>query len=417
MDPAFETKVAFLVTATRTLDVPKILVLRRLTLRDRESRQWADERQINVVFNAILTRAMERLGNAGVEQARKNKFKTLLPPPDGWADEDIAILTEVADRLLGPAVAHSAAQDDIEALIAQDLGEAPKGRTSAPVKETVPLYAAQIGVLGKKPDMIPANADNAADKPFSTFNNLFDDTICGHVRRLLSLFQVDKPKKADPQLPFLLSPAFPVAMDQILRQYILPQMRASRRVQTMASSENWSDGGTVKLLAILDAGEVNNPILYNWDTRWNACKPVKVGNKVKLPPPEDDPWQNFKDFAWRDGYLPPTIDALPVFIDLIRYEVDAIEKCWKELDQLYYQEFESSRSSGAREGAFRDGAIKWATKMPAHVGEFLVLKAFYSFDKLDLHFMRRFASNFGRNDADRQRAVPFLTEMIRAAGG
>lgn len=46
----FETKVSNLINATRHLEVPQILLLRRLTMADPESLKWANIRELDVVF-------------------------------------------------------------------------------------------------------------------------------------------------------------------------------------------------------------------------------------------------------------------------------------------------------------------------------------------------------------------------------
>lgn len=70
MNKKFESKVAELVAVTCHLDVAQILGLRRLTLADPESRKWANEKQLGVVFDVILIKWLECQGKDRLYQAR-----------------------------------------------------------------------------------------------------------------------------------------------------------------------------------------------------------------------------------------------------------------------------------------------------------------------------------------------------------
>lgn len=104
--------------------------------------------------------------------------------------------------------------------------------------------------------------------------------------------------------------------------------------------------------------------------------------------------------------------------DIIRFEADAFAKAWRELGQLYQQEFSpNARQEQAREGAFRDGLMKWSSKLPDHVGEFFAIKAYFTFSRIDATFLRRLATNFGRSDAERRRNAPYLVNFIQNLSG
>ncbi|MBI3445574.1 MAG: hypothetical protein HY055_09490, partial [Magnetospirillum sp.] len=188
-----------------------------------------------------------------------------------------------------------------------------------------------------------------------------------------------------------------------------------RHMQTLAHSYNWAEVGGEKLIEIMQGSEVNNPILHNWDSRWAAFRTTKAAKGKKAPPqkPEDNPWPLFREDATRSNYEPPNEDNLILLQDLIRFEADVMAKCWRELSQLYTQEFApSGRMDQAREGAFRDGIMKWSAKLPDFVGEHLAMKAHFEFERLDGTWMRRLLGNFGRTDSERRRNAPFLTEFV-----
>ena len=108
----FEDKVSGLVAATRHLEIPKILMLRRLTLHDEQTLRWANERQLSVIFNVIISRAMQSLGVEHLREARKKKFQPLLPASSEHNEEDLRILQEVSLPILG------AGNEDAESTLA-----------------------------------------------------------------------------------------------------------------------------------------------------------------------------------------------------------------------------------------------------------------------------------------------------------
>lgn len=427
----FETKVASLIAATRHLEIPQILMLRRMTIRDPESRKWATDKQLNVVFSVILTKSIERYGLPKLKEARERGFQALLPSGDG-RDEDLGVLTEIAGQLLGPPQRSEAenAQAEFQALLARGSVAAPPRtmRAQAPVREPPPLFAAQLGSAAERmTKMMPkfqaapggTGEDGGEEKAFTDFPTLFDDTVCAYTEKILGIFRITKPSRGI-RLPFLLAPEFGAVYHEVLVKFVLPQMRQTRHMQTLAQSYNWAEVGGEKLIEIMQGSEVNNPILHNWDSRWasfRAAKPIK-GKKPPPVKPEDNPWPLFREDATRGNYEPPNEDNLVLLQDMIRFEADAMAKCWRELTQLYNQEFApSGRMDQAREGAFRDGIMKWSAKLPDFVGEHLAMKAHFEFERLDAAWMRRLLANFGRTDSERRRNAPFLTDFVMQLGG
>ncbi|MGE5505585.1 MAG: hypothetical protein ACM31L_14275 [Actinomycetota bacterium] len=426
----FEAKVASLIAATRHLDVSQILLLRRLTLRDPETRKWATDKQLGVVFSVILTKAVERTGIDTFRIARDKQFAGMLPAGVDGRDEDMRVLSDLAMQMLGPPPRSEAetTQAGFEALLARgNLQPAPprtiRQRSASLGKEPPPLFAAQLGPAGEKGiAKIMARqvtqTDGAEGKPID-FSVLFDDTLCGYTRKIISLFRISGPSQGL-RLPFLVAPEFADVYEEVLRRHVLPQMRSTRHVSTLAHNYNWGEVGGDKLIEIVQGSEVNNPILHNWDSRWNSFrtpKPVK-GKKPAGLKPEDNPWPLFREDATRGNYEPPAEDHVQVLQDVIRQEADVIAKCWREITQLYEQEFApNARQDQAREGALRDGILKWAAKLPDHVGEHLAIKAFFDFERCDGLFLRRLVGSMGRNDSERRRNAPFLSDFVLQVGG
>ncbi|TAN63413.1 MAG: hypothetical protein EPN20_09715, partial [Magnetospirillum sp.] len=241
----FETKVASLIAATRHLEIPHILILRRLTLRDPEARKWATEKQINVVFQVILTKSIERYGIAKLKADRDRDFGALLPPGADSRDEDLRVLGDIATQLLGPPQMSEAesTQSGFHALLARGaIAPPPKTvRTQVPSREPPPLFAAQLGPAGDKQmatakriaQLQQAGEDGEKKEvTFTDFASLFDETVCAYVQKTLTIFRITGLSRGV-RLPFLLAPEFSQAYCEVLRKFILPQMRATRAMQAL----------------------------------------------------------------------------------------------------------------------------------------------------------------------------------------
>lgn len=424
---AFETKAASLIAATRSLDIPRILLLRRLTLADSEARKWANERQLNVVFSVVLAKAAERLGLPALRALREQGLRSLLPNDSTGQAEDLRVLSEVVTQLLGPPEMSEAEafRSAFRSVLDHDYPPPPErvARTQPPLREPPPLFAAQLGpaterriaarVLVAPPPGEPEPGSVPGPVAVVDFAALFDETVCAYAQKTLSMFRIAGSSHGV-RLPFLLAPEFGQVYRDVLQRFVLPQMRATRHIQALAQGTNWAEAGADRLLEIIQSGEVNNPILHNWDTRWasfRAGRSVK-GRKTTLKP-EDNPWPLLREEATRSNFQPPSEDDIVLLKDVIRFEADAMAKCWRELSQLYAQEFvPSGRPDQGREGALRDGIIKWVAKMPDHVGEHLAIKAMFEFEKIDAEWLRKLLGSFGRTDSERRRVVPYLADFV-----
>jgi len=419
---AFEAKAASLIAATRSLDIPHILLVRRLTLSDQESLKWASEKQLNVVFSVVLSRAAERMGLPTLKLMREQGLVPLLPKDTTGRAEDLRVLSEVVTQLLGPPEMSEAeaVRTAFRALVDRDFAPTPDrvARSQPPLREPPPLFAAQLGPAAERRVVRALVAPSPTDVepgPVAVvdFAALFDETLCAYAQKTLSMFRIAGSSHGV-RLPFLLAPEFGQVYREVLQRFVLPQMRATRHIQTLAQGTNWAEVGGDRLIEIIQASEVNNPILHNWDSRWASFrtgKPVK-GRKPTLKP-EDNPWPLLREEATRCNFQPPGEDDIVLLKDVIRFEADVMAKCWRELGQLYAQEFvPSGRPDQGREGALRDGIIKWVAKMPDHVGEHLAIKAMFEFEKIDAAWLRKLLGSFGRTDSERRRIVPYLADFV-----
>jgi len=147
----FENKVADLVAVTQQLDVLRIVMLRRLTLADPQTLKWASVRQLDLIFNVILSKALERADAAQVVAASEKHFDPFLPPgPEDQQDKERWLLFDLAKPIL-----NGAAQND-------------QGTTEAVLDE------------------LQADAEDEQPESYSDFGTLFDDSISRYLKRTLA---------------------------------------------------------------------------------------------------------------------------------------------------------------------------------------------------------------------------------------
>ncbi|MBC7950292.1 MAG: hypothetical protein H7Z12_00540 [Rhodospirillaceae bacterium] len=368
----FESKVAELVAVTQRLDVPRVLMVRRITLNDPETLKWANTRQLELIFSVILEKAIERTDKDVVFAASQNQFEPLLPPGDDDSrDQERWLLFDLSRAMLA--------------------GMKPSEETTADaVMEELAADEAPI---------------EAGDFP-----TLFDETLARHTRKTLAALAATNTRPHIPH-PFLFSPHFGATYEAVLREYVLPTMRTARRIKEMATSRNWQEKNSAsRLLGMVHAGESDNAILHYWDTRWNGFDPARATAKGKgTIRPGDNPWPVFKDDATKHGYVPPFYTDIPMLQRILRYDGEEIAENWGHIAQIYEQEFHpKAKADQARQGAFRDALLRAMEKMDNHAGDLLVIRAFFDLPKVDRMFLKLLIQSMGRSDTERERKAPLL---------
>lgn len=368
----FETKVAELVAVTQRLDVTRILMVRRLTLGDPETLKWATQRQLELIFGVILEKALERTGKDAIFSASQDHFDSLLPPGDNDVrDQERWMLFDLSQAMLA------------------GMKPSEETTTDAVMEELA-----------------------ADDTPLegSDFATLFDETIVRHVRKALAALAATGARPHIPH-PFIVAPQFGACYEKVLRQYILPTIRGTRRIKELAASRNWQEKGSAdRLLGMILAGGTDNPILHFWDTRWNNLDPERATAKGKgTIRPEDNPWEVFKEDAAKHGYIAPYPTDIPMMQRILRLEGEAIAESWQQIAQIYQQEFNpTSRADQARQGAFRDSLLRVIDKLDHHAGDLLVARAFHDLPKVDRLFIKMLIQSIGRSEVERNRKAPLL---------
>jgi len=386
-DGKFESKVTELVAVCRHLDVPRILVLRRMTLSDPESLKWATAQQLDTVFKVILTELIGSKSYEGLADIANNQYEDWLPP--GAADvrdQDRWLLHDICKPLL-PA-------------------------ESSGVSFAPPPPPSKV----KVEDLLEQEVEDAA--PFTNFNTLLDNTVMMVLRKNLKVLAVNSIRPHMPP-PFFNAPPFAECFLPVVQELILPSLHGTRLIKDLSKSRDWSKPGEdARLLGILQGGESRqNPILHQWDARWDHFSDESqsaLRAKGKADPPEKTPWPRFIAHGAKNEYISADERYIWIIKSMLRWEPESIAEGWEQLTQMYIQEFNPpNKHEQAREGSFRDGIIKWIEKIRRHGGEALAMKAFFECPKCDKVFMHKLTQAFGM-EAQRKAAIPLLIEMLES---
>ena len=380
----FATKVTELAAICRKLSVPQILLLRRMTLSDPESLKWASEAQLKTVFVVILTEIIRAASFENLEYAAEHHFDPWLPnEPAELRDQDRWLLHDICKPLLPT--------------------------TTGSVTFSTPPPPANVDV-----EALLAEQENEA-KPFSDFNTLLDDTVERYLRKVLRVTQASSIRAYIP-LPFYVAPDFADAFVGVVRQFIMPALHSNRVIKEMATSRDWSKGGAERLISIIQKGdEKENPILRQWVARWDYFSdatqaPLRARGKGVAP--EDTPWAILMGDGGKKDYYPADEKYLWMVKGIIRWDAEVLAEAWKELLQIYGQEFNpANKHDQGRPGSFRDALVRWIGKLDHYSGEVLTVKAFFELAKCDKLFMNNVAKTFGLAN-ERAKAVPLVMDFL-----
>lgn len=427
-DDDFEVKARDLIALTKSSSIPQVLALRHQTLRDAETLELVDANQVKVIFNVVLTAKLQALGTEALRQAQETGFDAFLPPIHQDYDEK---QREMDRETLVCDITQAQAQNSMSH---SEAPAAPSAAPASPAGDAAPQAKARPAKPAKPQESTPASSGPV------TFEEVFDGTICRHIRKSLSTIEITSSGgKSLDGLPFMVAPGFGDSLERVLRTFVLSHMRKTRSIRTMSESYNWQESGAATILEIINSGEANNPILHAWDSRWTdfraapkaaaagAEKKGLLGGLSKSAPakpagqtPADDGaalWTQLKKDAVRGKYLAPTNKDLAIFQTLIRYNPAAFLKALHELDDLYQQEFApKANQEPGREGSFRDGLNKWNIKLPPHIGEFVAVKLYYTYDALDLDYLKNFSRGHGKSVEERKRTIPYLMAFMEKQG-
>lgn len=374
MDKGFENKIVGLLSLTRGLDIPHLLLLRRMTMADEESLHWASPRQLHLIFNVIVQKTLEALLPATLIDAQRDDFEPLLPS-EGKAERE-------AERSL--------------------LAEL-----------SAPILAAFPAELFPPPPLSAFELLRDPEPPApDSFEAVFSDALIAHLRETLGGLACAKPQ---PKIlpPFLLAPRFATVYERVVRALILPTLRKTRPIRELAKSCDWqhADGKQTLREIIANSTGRNNPVGHYWDGCWDNLSPERAKGEW----PNGDPWAAFVEDATEHHYIAPTPDDLATLRHLLVYDGQTVRETWNQIAQIYRQEFKAtSKADQARPGAFRDALVRTFDKLEDHSADLLTIRAFYDLPKVDKMFLKRLIQSLGRSDTERDHKAPILLSFFNA---
>jgi hypothetical protein len=354
-------------------------MLRRMTASDPDTQSWANDRELGVVFDTILDRALSAIDVEELGAAADQHFDNLLPPgPEDARDKDRWLLFDITKKY---------------------LVNRSKVSIAAPA------------VIEPPPAVIELEEEEPIS--FDNFRQMFDETLARYARRSLQVLVVSPTNAASLRphipLPFIISPGFSACYETLLRKFVLPDIRATKRIKELSESRTWDATGPNRLIGIIQQGGQGNPILDTWDSRWSAYKSEGVGAKHAKA---DDPWAVFHDWAKAGGFPAPDESDIPLLHSVIRWEPEALVEAWREVALLYQQEFHpKDRHDQAREGAFRDAIVRVIRELPKYGGDLIAMKAFFEMPKCDRMFLRKLMQTVGGTETERRRVAPGLVHF------
>lgn len=391
LHPDIEEKIGQLVLVTRTLTVPHLLQLRRMTIVDPETQKWATLDQLDKIFTVLLQYAIARLKGQVCEpddllpaegtpeelDFERNLLVSLLPPPPPPPE---------------PEDADSANADD----------EAKAGNEGD---------ATTAVVLMSDDDPIPDQGD---------FATVFDGTILWSIRQALKIFRVTE---ASPHntvaLTFLFAPSFADTLERVLRHYVLPVVRNTKKIKELSKCHRWeNEGSSHYLMTQMQMSGGNNHVMSHWDARWNAFSEEGQGTKLRSKTVEGLPWDMFQDDAKAHHYIAPTESDIPLLQNLLRFNYEDLQQGWDALKHAHNQEFfPPSRGEKARDGTFRDTVLSSIEEQNFRGGDLLTIKAFFELQRCDRALLRSIVQSLGRTKGERRRHAPILYDFFESISG
>lgn len=254
----------------------------------------------------------------------------------------------------------------------------------------------------------------------ANFDLVFTAAIKRRLRLITTFFQRCNPDAVrDLPLPFLQSPAFATALEEVIDRFILPSMMRSRGVRTLALRQHWHDIDEEAFWLLMEQDISKQIILAAWETAWHVYRQEVVflrdaealgWKAIYKATPEFEAME--KALVRPDYFIPQlTNREIDLFTSLLEpiYGRPALENAWTRLRQFYEQELDRrSYQEQARDGALRDSLLDCFNFFPDRIGELLALLCYFNFPRLTVTYLEAFTRTKGRSYEERQRRIPYL---------
>lgn len=252
------------------------------------------------------------------------------------------------------------------------------------------------------------------------FEQVFAAAVKRRLRLITTFFQRHNPEaeRNVPQ-PFLQSPRFGAALEEVVDRFILPSMMRSRGVRTLQLRQHWHDIDEEAFWRLMEQDISKQIILAAWETAWHVYRQEVVflrdaealgWKAIYKATPEFEAME--KALVRPDYFIPQlTNREIDLFTSLLEpvYGRPALENAWTRLRQFYEQELDRrSYQEQARDGALRDTLLDCFNFFPDRIGELLALLCYFNFPRLTITYLEAFTRTKGKSLEERQRRIPYL---------
>ncbi len=260
---------------------------------------------------------------------------------------------------------------------------------------------------------------------FTDFVALCEAAVCRRLDRVMVFFQRHNPAIRRELPPvFLAAPEFAEKFRKAVARFVLPAIAGSRQVRNLATSIDWASLDSDTFWRHVTP-QIHSSIMGNWQAAWDALRlvPVVKGDGTRI-------WQ-VKDATKElrvllepsspESYDLPKVGnrEIETFASLLDPASDWWEKLnriWQTCVDLYEQEKDPRVfQQKARDGALRDGLLNTFNRAPERWVDFLVLSCHRVFPRISTQFLETFTHNLGRNEADREKILPYTIRYLRQA--
>ncbi|CAA7624450.1 conserved hypothetical protein [Magnetospirillum sp. LM-5] len=262
----------------------------------------------------------------------------------------------------------------------------------------------------------------APTRDFATFEKLCLAAICRRVDTILVFFQRHNPALRL-ELPtfFLASPEFAGRFHQVIEKFVFPTIWDSRQVRMLATNFDWASEDADSFWDHVTR-PLERSIQQGWITAWddlrllethrNGGKVLQVKDATKelrqLLLPSDPMVYDIPKIGNRE------IGVFKSLLDPANDWSEVLNRSWRLCYDLYEQEKDPRVfQDKARDGAFRDGLLTVFGRFPPEWADFLVLTCHRVFPRVTTSFLERFATNLGRNEAEREAHIPYTIRYLR----
>ncbi|MDO8606021.1 MAG: bacteriohemerythrin [Phaeospirillum sp.] len=262
------------------------------------------------------------------------------------------------------------------------------------------------------------------EKEFDSFEKLCAAAVCRRVDKVLIFFQRHNPA-LNLELPpfFLASAEFADKFRQAIGKFIFPMIWESRQVRMLATNFDWAAQDAESFWEHINR-QLEQSILQGWTQGWDELRLIEVkkdGQKVLQVKDNTKALREMLQPSSPSAYDLPRIgnreiDVFQSLLDPANDWWETLNRAWRICHDLYEQEKEPRIfQQKAREGAFRDGLLSAFNRFPPEWVDFLVLACHRVFPRVSTSFLEGFATNLGRNEAEREAHIPYTIRYLRQA--